>query len=73
MRATFSGRQSPSLARDADLGYPRQVCTKLLAVEEQQGRQRLLVRRGRQAAPLGQPAEEPIDLGLALDAGWRKP
>jgi hypothetical protein len=58
-------RQSSLRAGYADFGHPGQVGTEHLAVEEEQRRQRLLVRRGRHAPGVGQPGEERLELAAA--------
>jgi hypothetical protein len=51
-----------------DLAQPRQLLAKNLAVQEDDGTQRLLVRGRRNAALVGEHGQERLDLGLAYVA-----
>jgi len=51
-------REAPFGPRPANLLHPRQIHPKHLAVEEQQSRQRLLVRRCRHVPRVGEPEKE---------------
>jgi hypothetical protein len=61
--------QSPLNARPPDVGHPGQVRAEHLAVEEQQRRQRLAVRRTRDRALVHQPRQEALDVSAAELSG----